>query len=478
MGHKMRIRLGATAAILALAVAGFQTPTASSVESGAGAEQWPGPECPDVLLLFARGSGEEPARSVEPNDYNAETNWGMGSVGTSFRKKLQRRTEDRQLSFGYEGVTYEALPVPMVDKSTWLDPITIDTYKIGVSTGATAIRLRVLQIMQSCDPGAHMGHSNVPSIVIGGYSQGAWAARRALNLMPPEQQELVDAIVLFGDPTKRWTEPSVRWREDEQNPLKLGVALRSGMADAAEDGILPSHLQGRTSNFCIPRDFVCGGNRLGPHSKYPDEATGVAADFVQTRLPVGPTNLPKARDLASIYPYLRGGSRELLYDFGTGEWPSETACFNWTDGFIAPSGRWAGFYTRDGHMPYFQGLEDPAVFVYKFHNPKGARTAYNTMAAFVDKCDGGTHTFDASDELASSWTVQRLKSSTVGKASVGYRSQRDDYSVTTGWDTQYELNLAVLEGRYLFRVMNHHDYVQPARANAVDVAKKTLRLLG
>lgn len=471
----MRLRLGVTATVLALATAGLHSATTAPLRPAAATTtNFPGPTCPDVTLLFARGSGEAPKRSIEPGDYNNTTDWGMGSVGKSLRQNLQGKVEDRGLTFGYEGVIYQALPVPFADKSTWFDPITTDTYEVGVSTGATAVALRVMQLKKKCanEP------QGVPSIILGGYSQGAWATRRALNLMDAGDADLtqyVDAVVLFGDPTKRWTEPSVRWRSEEQDPSSQGIALRVGMADGPEDAALPSHLQSRTSNFCIPDDFICGGNRIGPHSDYDGEATRVAANFIDQLLPVGPTNLPTNSELASIYPYLRGGSRDVYHSLGGGEWPSGRPCWDWTDGFTATSGRWASYYTRSGDMPFFEGLEDPGVFVYKFRNARDARTAYNSMASFVDTCSGGTYYFEPGE--VDGWTIDKVSTESVGNASVAYSSMDTRYNSDGYYDKDWELQLAVLKGPYLFRIMNQHDWQKPSRSKAVDLARKVLTLL-
>ena len=230
--HILRV-LGAAA--VAVAQMGF------SVVAPAVPPAWaqPAQPCPDVQVMFARGTGEPP---------------GVGPTGQSFVDSLRTRVGAR---------SYEVYPVNYPASDQW-------------DTGLDGIR----------DAGAHlvsMTHDcPTTKMVLGGYSQGAAvmgfltsaaipdgidpiAVPRPLD---PEIANHVASVVLFGTPNDR----AMSFLGEP--PLAIGPLY-----------------QAKTLAVCVPDDPVCSdGLDFAAHNTYADNGaminTGV--DFAIGRLDTGP----------------------------------------------------------------------------------------------------------------------------------------------------------------------------------------------
>jgi cutinase len=143
----------AAAAVLAaiFAIAPMSLPTTALIPTASAA-------CPDAEVVFARGRVEPP---------------GVGAVGDALINALRSKTP---MSVGVYGVNYPA--------------------DLDAATGARDIGAHVRSMAASC-PNTR--------IVIGGYSLGATAAdlfARA-NSLPPDINQHIVAVALFGNGTKR-----------------------------------------------------------------------------------------------------------------------------------------------------------------------------------------------------------------------------------------------------------------------------------
>ncbi|GBE65594.1 cutinase [Mycobacterium sp. MFM001] len=198
--------------------------------------------CPDVEVVFARGTAEPP---------------GVGGVGQSFVDALNSRVGGRSVSV--YPVNYEAS----------------SNFGGGIDFARTFVDgIR--------DAGSHIESTaaNCPNtrIVLGGYSQGAALAGFVTSAtipkevpseyvsyipqpMPPEVANHVAAVTLFGTPSNQFL------TENGAPPIRIGPLYAS-----------------KTLQLCAPDDTICNGAPSAPpsfaHAAYlTNGMTGEAADF-------------------------------------------------------------------------------------------------------------------------------------------------------------------------------------------------------
>jgi cutinase len=213
------LRVAGVAFLTMSALLGVQIPTASAQP------------CPDVEVVFARGTGEPP---------------GVGGVGQAFVDTLRSQIGARSM---------DVYPVNYVASGDFGD-------RIGFArTVVDGIR----------DAGAHVEATaaNCPNtrIVIAGFSQGAVVAGYVTaavipdavpaefrsfipNPMPPDVANHVAAVVLFGKPSAQWLS------EAGAPPVVFGPLYVPKIIDLCADG-----------------DTICNGAPLGgptvAHAMYP-----------------------------------------------------------------------------------------------------------------------------------------------------------------------------------------------------------------
>jgi cutinase len=203
--------------------------------------------CPDVEVVFARGTAEPP---------------GVGGVGQAFVGALGSRVGSRSVG---------VYPVNYLASSDFADRIQF------ASTVVDGIR----------DAGAHVESvaANCPNtrMVLGGYSQGAAVAGFVTSAaipkqvpaplvpylpqpMPPEVANHVAAVALFGKPSDEWM------RDVGAPPIAIGPLYAA-----------------KTIELCAPDDTICNGAPAGgagiAHALYAANGmTRQAADFAASRL--------------------------------------------------------------------------------------------------------------------------------------------------------------------------------------------------
>lgn len=178
--------------------------------------------------------------------------------------------------------------------------------------------------------------------------------------------------------------------------------------------------------------------------------------------------LPTVDQVSRVYPFLNDGGRSVFRYRGLG---ASFSCWDWTQSFLAADGRWSTYALRSGAMPYFRGLEDPAVFVFKFHTREKARAAFGLQERFVRTCMG-RHRSDGT--TARLW-VEDVPD--IRQGSVAYR-MRSRSEIADGFTHTRELHIAVLRGRYLVNVFNQAQDFQPSTTNGVWLTRMTLRNIG
>ncbi|MFZ2510144.1 MAG: cutinase family protein [Gordonia sp. (in: high G+C Gram-positive bacteria)] len=220
----------------------------TGVLAGNAAPATAAPGCPDVELLFARGT--------------LETGAPVGVTGLVMAASL-----DQQLA----GKSVRTSAVRYAASSNFNDrPAFVRSVVAGIKTTQAQIR-------------AIARHCPSTKIVLGGYSQGAVVASYAVSddveipamyaryrsqapqPLPADIAQHISAVVLFGTPSSHWI------RELGAPPMRVGASYRA-----------------KTASFCAPGDNVCDGSRVGQptaaHVLYSVNGMAVAgADFAARR---------------------------------------------------------------------------------------------------------------------------------------------------------------------------------------------------
>ncbi len=203
--------------------------------------------CPDVEVVFARGTGEPP---------------GVGGVGQAFVDALGSRVGGR--SVGVNPVNYQASS----DFGGGID---------FARTVVDGIRNAGVQVESTA--------ANCPNtrVVLGGYSQGALVSGFVTSAavpkevpaefasfvpqpLPPDVANHVAAVVLFGTPSNEFL------RGAGAPPITIGPLYAA-----------------KTIKLCAPGDNICDGAPPGPpgieHTLYPsDGLVDQGADFAANHL--------------------------------------------------------------------------------------------------------------------------------------------------------------------------------------------------
>ena len=208
--------------------------------------------CPDVEVVFARGTTEEP---------------GVGYIGQSFVDTLRQRVGAKSL---------DVYPVNYPATSDF--PTAID----GINDAAAHVESMVATCPKT-------------KMVLGGYSQGAAVmgfvtankvpdGAHPMEIpqpMPPEVADHVAAVTLFGKPSEQFMNLI------NQPPVTIGPLYTT-----------------KTVDLCVPNDPICAGSGdFAAHYQYVE--TGMveqAVDFAATRIAAGPANAPSATPSPSRAP--------------------------------------------------------------------------------------------------------------------------------------------------------------------------------
>ncbi|MFT4128025.1 MAG: cutinase family protein [Gordonia sp. (in: high G+C Gram-positive bacteria)] len=205
--------------------------------------------CPDVQVIFARGTGEAPRP--------------VGHTGKSFATALMAGLPGR--SVGIHGINYAASG----DYGNLLNFIK------SVRDGVEGTQARIHKVINACPS---------TKIVLGGFSQGAAIVGYALSSqirlpaelalaqgamprpMPAHFADHVAAIVLFAAPSNNWL------RSIGAPPITISPAYSA-----------------KTTRYCLPLDNICDGSTFGPpnpvHTIYPLAGpTASGATFALSRI--------------------------------------------------------------------------------------------------------------------------------------------------------------------------------------------------
>jgi len=197
-------------------------------------------DCPDVEVIFARGTSEKP---------------GVGRVGQALVDSLREQTG---LNIDAYGVNYPA-----------------GKLQLGGGDGANDTIKRVKDVVQACPN---------TKIVLGGYSQGASVMDIVAGVpvgglsfgspLPAQYADNITALATFGN-----------------------IADRSGSPISAQSALLGS----KAIDLCNPGDPIC---HAGPGNEWSDHTDGYvptyttqAATFIAARLLAAQTQAPPQPDV-------------------------------------------------------------------------------------------------------------------------------------------------------------------------------------
>ncbi len=206
------------ARILGVAVTMTCAPSSAFIDAGYASA---GP-CPDVEVVFARGTNEPP---------------GVGGVGQAFINSIRSQAAGR--SVGEYAVNY---------------PATDDFVRSSLA-GAGDATAHVQSMAANCP---------TTKIVLGGYSQGAGVIDMTTNDLQPQVAQHVAAVAVFGNPESAFAR-----------------TLGGGRLPAISPLYRP-----KTIDMCVPNDPICSeGRDPGAHVAYVQTGmTNQAATFAASRL--------------------------------------------------------------------------------------------------------------------------------------------------------------------------------------------------
>jgi cutinase len=201
--------LAAAGVLSSLTVIGGSRPAAAS-------------PCPDVEVIFARGTNEPP---------------GVGGIGQPFLDSLRARVDARRSGAAY-AVNYPAS----------------DDFANSIAAGVGDASAHVQATAANCPQ---------TLMVLGGYSQGAAVMDKITESLPPATADHIAAVALFGNP-------------------KGALADSFSMGSLT---IGPLYAP-KTIDLCVPGDPICSeGTDFFAHLLYVQAGmTDQAASFVASRV--------------------------------------------------------------------------------------------------------------------------------------------------------------------------------------------------
>ena len=195
-----------------------------------------GPACPDVMVIGARGTNEDPtANANDPTVYAKANNLGVGQ--TVYNVYTQLKAANQSLVFSLEPVVYQTNAPSLLNFEH-----DIKRYVGDAAVGGQNIAQKIQATDAACGPGVHY--------ILVGYSLGAWAVHDAL-LNPLTPLDEISGVALFGDPKFTPGQPTIV-REDQSGDTAFGVATGQ-----PGDNNIPTNLVSRTGSWCLSADPVC-----------------------------------------------------------------------------------------------------------------------------------------------------------------------------------------------------------------------------
>lgn len=217
------------------------------------------PNCPDVVVIGARGSDEFPQVPADYANPKPDPDFWIGPRLAPTYRDFKSRNDKK-------GITTEVIPVnyPAYDVNL-LNPLNGDatagyaeSVKLGMADTATQVRAVLLR-----------GCAITPQIILLGYSQGALAVEGGLNHLNSPQRSKVTGVLLFGDPmydpTKSFAKggvgvlggPGLLLGLKSLIKLNKWTSLLKLLPLLSVFQKLPPDMAKRTYDYCYPQDPAC-----------------------------------------------------------------------------------------------------------------------------------------------------------------------------------------------------------------------------
>jgi hypothetical protein len=230
-----RRRVGLFVATVALCLPGV---TSSAPALAASISAWDTSKpCPNVLVIGARGSGEEDGKGGIPA--NSAT-LGLGGEVYGFANHLATIVASKgKGSVAVWNNTYPAVPVFPLKKFLMGDPNLLKSVNLGV----TSTRVMVHAAAVKCGVAT--------KIVLAGYSQGAMVAHDGADFVMADDRQYVAALVLIADPNYSGAD----------HGIGIGTAVKTVNGLAGPTGP-PAYLKNKTVSVCNRGDAACQSDPL------------------------------------------------------------------------------------------------------------------------------------------------------------------------------------------------------------------------
>ncbi len=246
-------------------------------------------ECKDLLLLFTRGSGQNPDSQF---------------LDFPFEKDFQKAEKESAAFFNqfkthldveYPHVTYK--PVSIHDFPGKYDPVGYKAVGVGIFTDPDNLANSEVSMIpgdyrESVEHGVaetvgylkdQINSCPSQSIVVGGYSQGAQVMGDALAQLSPLERSRILGVSFVGDPKF-----IAAHGDSLVNPFDKAISYpwRRGDVTNHDQGMLepripyvPEDIEKRTASYCYRVDIICSGwsgvnkDYRQAHSSYAAEPT-------------------------------------------------------------------------------------------------------------------------------------------------------------------------------------------------------------
>lgn len=238
------------------------------------------PVCADVLIVFNRGSGENPDNLFGNLPFTEDFKKNEAVAG-SFFLAFKAKMDSEYPKVTYKAVSVHNFPglydsngykaVGAFSARTFLNVVQAEfawfpfgEYNKSVGDGKAETAGYIKDQIALCPE---------QRLVLGGYSQGAQVMGESVFMLSSAERQHVSAMALFGDPKYVGsdigsTASSLNWFDSatsffsrpKAKPWKRGSAGLNdrGLADARIP-YLPSDLENKTLSWCFNDDFVCSG---------------------------------------------------------------------------------------------------------------------------------------------------------------------------------------------------------------------------
>ncbi len=216
--------------------------------------------CKDVLIIFARGSGQPQTNRVEDKKNKKELNAYIDEI-------KQRASSDMKLDA--QELVYPALGGPLQESFPYFINAKIGwyasgTYRTSVNDGISSAFALLNKEYIRCPNQRY---------ILGGYSQGAQVMGDLLPRLGDNIKNKIAYVALFGDP-----------RFDRNSFAAQGDHYFAATGILGKRNEFPSEYKGKISSWCKRNDGICEGQlhtafgTLSRHSTYPEKEISIAAN--------------------------------------------------------------------------------------------------------------------------------------------------------------------------------------------------------